>query len=186
MTSLNLGGAPTLPARRRGGRPAGRRPWSAPPVSEGAVARRTASNGAGLSASVPASSEGDSRRLPEAVSPGVTGAAGEDLCPGVAGGRLAAPPRGRLTGVTGAAGGDLPLRELRSAWTRWWSRRSCGGAWREPPVVVAVALVGLVTIDLGPAVRARAERALGAYLEREVSIGRIGIWLLGGRFSVGT
>ena len=54
-------------------------------------------------------------------------------------------------------------------------RRSVAGA----AVVVAVALVGLVTT-----VRARAERALGAYLERGASIGRVGIWLLGGRFRV--
>lgn len=51
-------------------------------------------------------------------------------------------------------------------------------------VVAAAALVGLVTVDLGPAVRARAAQGLGAYLDREVDIGRVGIRLLRGRFVV--
>ena len=79
---------------------------------------------------------------------------------------------------------ETPSRALRPAWTAWWSRRYLRRGIAGAAVLVAVALVGVVTIDLGPAVRARAEQALGGYLEREVSIGRIGIYLLRGRFVV--
>ena len=77
-----------------------------------------------------------------------------------------------------------PLRVLRTAWTRWWARRYVRWSVAGGAVVVAAALVGLVTIDLGPAVRARAEQALGGYLDREVSIGRVGIFLASGEFVV--
>ena len=186
MTSLNLGGAPT--SRPAGGEvdPPDDGPRSAPPVSEGAVARRTESNGAGLPASVPASPEGDSRRVPEAVTPASPEPRARTSVPASPEGDSRRVPEA----VTPASpkreprAGTSALHELRSAWTRWWSRRYVRRSVAGAAVVVAVALVGLVTIDLGPAVRARAERALGAYLEREVSIGRIGIWLLGGRFLV--
>ena len=184
MTSLNLGGAPT--SRPAGGEvdPPDDGPGSAPPVSEGAVARRTAPNGAGLPASVPASPEGDSRRLPEAVSPASPEPRARTSVPASPEGDSRRLPEAVSPTSAEPRAGTSPLRELRSAWTRWWSRRYVRRSVAGAAVVVAVALVGLVTIDLGPAVRARAERALGAYLEREVSIGRIGIWLLGGRFSV--
>ncbi|MCE2541956.1 MAG: translocation/assembly module TamB domain-containing protein [Acidobacteria bacterium] len=50
--------------------------------------------------------------------------------------------------------------------------------------LVAAALVSFVTIDLGPAVRAQAERAASAQLERPVRIGRLGSYLVPGRFLV--
>jgi hypothetical protein len=51
-------------------------------------------------------------------------------------------------------------------------------------VVVAVAIVATITVDLGPTVRARAERELANYLDREVTIGRIGIFVATGNFLV--
>ncbi len=50
--------------------------------------------------------------------------------------------------------------------------------------LMAAALVSFVTIDLGPAVRAQAERAASAQLERPVHIGRLGTYLVPGRFLV--
>ena len=50
--------------------------------------------------------------------------------------------------------------------------------------LAAAALVSVVTIDLGPAVRAQAERAASAQLERPVHIGRLGSYLVPGRFLV--
>ena len=159
MTSLNLGGPPRS-ARPAGGavEPRDDRSRPSPPVSGERAARRAESNGDGLPASDPTSSRGDSPRLPETASP-------------------ASPEPGRQPGTS-------TLDVLRSAWTRWWSRRYVRRSVAGAAVVVAAALVGLVTIDLGPAVRARAERALGGYLDREVTIGRVGIWLLPGRFVV--
>ena len=77
-----------------------------------------------------------------------------------------------------------PPRGRRLAWTALWSRRYARRGIAAAAVLVAVALVAVVTIDLGPAVRARAEQALGNYLEREVSIGGVGIYLLRGQFVV--
>ena len=51
-------------------------------------------------------------------------------------------------------------------------------------VVVAVVLVSTLTIDLGPAVRARAETAGSNWLERKMTIGRLGIHLGRGKFVV--
>ena len=50
--------------------------------------------------------------------------------------------------------------------------------------LVAAALVSFVTIDLGPVVRARAAAAASAQLEREVEIGRLGTYILPGRFLI--
>ncbi len=79
---------------------------------------------------------------------------------------------------------ETSSRARRPAWAAWWSRRYLRWGVAGAAVLVAVSLVAVVTIDLGPAVRARAEQALGGYLERDVSIGRIGIRLLRGRFVV--
>ena len=49
---------------------------------------------------------------------------------------------------------------------------------------VGVAAVALVTIDLGPSVRARAEEYASRWLDREVRIGRIGAYIVPGRFLV--
>jgi hypothetical protein len=51
-------------------------------------------------------------------------------------------------------------------------------------VIVAVLLVSVVTIDLGPALKARAERAGGNWLERKMTIGRLGVHIGRGRFVV--
>ncbi len=48
----------------------------------------------------------------------------------------------------------------------------------------AAGIVSLVTIDLGPVVRARAESAASARLGRPVHIGRLGTYVLPGRFLV--
>lgn len=50
--------------------------------------------------------------------------------------------------------------------------------------LIAAAMVSVVTIDLGPAVRSQAERAASAQLERPVHIGRLGSYLVPGRFLV--
>lgn len=51
-------------------------------------------------------------------------------------------------------------------------------------VAVAVTIVASVTIDLGPLVRARAETAASNQLDREITIGRIGMYLMPGKFMV--
>lgn len=49
-------------------------------------------------------------------------------------------------------------------------------------IALAVVLVSVVSIDLGPTLKARAERAGGAWLDRGMHIGRLGIQLGRGRF----
>ena len=51
-------------------------------------------------------------------------------------------------------------------------------------VVVAVVLVSTLTIDLGPALRGRAERAGSNWFERKLTMGRLGIHLGAGRFVI--
>ena len=51
-------------------------------------------------------------------------------------------------------------------------------------VTVAVALVSVVSVDLGPALKARAERAGGNWLDRALHIGRLGVQLGRGRFVI--
>ena len=188
MTSLNLGGRPgpagrevepaaddsrtvhprpgsSQPAAERAGRQAAPpaqdsravRPPAGPWTPARPVAREAESPGGGAPGRTPALPDADSPRDADA-GPKARGAP--------------APPA------------TNPLRVLRTAWTRWWSRRYVRRSVAGGAVVVAAALVGLVTIDLGPAVRARAEQALGGYLDREVSIGRVGIYLASGEFVV--
>ena len=184
MTSLNLGGPPgpagrevepaaddsrtghppggPQPAAGRAGRqvaqgPRASRPPTDPWIAARPVAREAESPGAGVPGRTPAAPDGDSPLDPDS---------------GPQGRGASAPPAKSAS------------RALRTAWTRWWSRRYVRRSVAGGAVVVAAALVGLVTIDLGPAVRARAERALGGYLERDVSIGRVGIYLASGRFVV--
>ena len=83
-------------------------------------------------------------------------------------------------------GGSLPVESTLGS--RRGARLSLRG---YPPwgaaltaVVLAVAVVALVSVDLGPVVRGRAEQALAGYLGREVSIGRVGVRLLPGQFLV--
>ena len=51
-------------------------------------------------------------------------------------------------------------------------------------VIVAVALVSTVTVDLGPLLKARAERAGSNWLERELTIGRLGVHIARGKFVI--
>ncbi len=51
-------------------------------------------------------------------------------------------------------------------------------------VIVAVTLATTFTVDLGPALRARAERAGSNWLDRPMTIGRLGVRLGAGRFVV--
>lgn len=51
-------------------------------------------------------------------------------------------------------------------------------------VIVAVAVVSLLTIDLGPALKARAEKAGTDWLERKMTIGRLGVQIGRGRFVI--
>ena len=50
--------------------------------------------------------------------------------------------------------------------------------------LIAAALVSFVIIDLGPAVRSQAEQAASTQLDRPVHIGRLGTYLLPGRFLI--
>ena len=49
-------------------------------------------------------------------------------------------------------------------------------------IVLAVAIVTTLSVDLGPALRGRAERAGSSYLNREMKIGRLSVRLLTGTF----
>jgi hypothetical protein len=66
-------------------------------------------------------------------------------------------------------------------------RRGWGRATRPLALlaaVLAVILVSTLVIDLGPALRGRAERAASNYLKRDVRIGRLHARLIPGRFGV--
>ena len=77
-----------------------------------------------------------------------------------------------------------------SGWPPWWRRPWVRlGRYSRWTVIVLVALaaagvVSMVTIDLGPTVRADAERAFANYVDRPVHIGRFGMHLLPGRFVI--
>lgn len=67
----------------------------------------------------------------------------------------------------------------RRGWgLRHWSRR----AWYLVVAAVSAILVSLLSIDLGPELRERAERAASAYLERPMHIGSVEAELWSGRF----
>lgn len=51
-------------------------------------------------------------------------------------------------------------------------------------IVIAVVLVSTLTIDLGPVLKARAERAGGNWLDRKMTIGRLGVRIGSGKFVV--
>ena len=98
-------------------------------------------------------------------------------------------PRGAAVETTAADHAvetSLPVavRAGLRRWTNGPARRYLRWGAATAAVVVAVAIVALVTIDLGPMVRARAEEAASSQLDREVSIGRISIYLASGRFLV--
>ena len=168
MTSRGLGGPPA---------PGGGGPEATPPGDDS----RAASPAGG--SPKPAGSGGRDAAPPgDGVRPG-DGA--QDVGPAPPEGDSAREPDSDSAArpVPGPRPETLP-RARRSAWTAWWPRRYVRWGIAAAAVLVAVALVAVVTIDLGPAVRARAEQALGGYLDREVSIGRVGIYLLRGQFVV--
>lgn len=74
------------------------------------------------------------------------------------------------------AGRPAPVR--RSWGIRRWTRRG----WYLTAALLAALLVSLVTIDLGPELRAAAERAASQYLERPMRIGAVHAELWSGRF----
>ena len=76
------------------------------------------------------------------------------------------------------------LRARLRSWSRGWPGRLVRWGAGALAVTVAVAIVATVTIDLGPLVRGRAEDAASNQLDREVSIGRIGMYLMPGKFLV--
>ena len=195
MTSLGLSGPPPpagRPGREVDPRDDGSRPGR-PPGEASAFERaaeeqagRPGDGGPGGPAVAP---DGDSPRDPGSALP-----SRPDPAPTT--GSVPAPTTGSVPAPTtgpdpAPPGGSAPgparrvaPRAGRSAAARWWSRRYLRLGVAGVAVVAAAGLVGLVTIDLGPAVRARAAQALGAYLDREVDIGRVGIHLLRGRFVV--
>ncbi len=71
---------------------------------------------------------------------------------------------------------------LRSAFT--WLYRFARRFALVIGIVVAVVVVSTLTIDLGPALRARAESAGRNWFERELTIGRLGVHLGRGRFVI--
>lgn len=106
--------------------------------------------------------------------------------------------RPRQTGDTRS-----PANTLLTVWTRqvrrlglrplrWrWARRLRPGVrrslvWTTIAVVAVVAgiLVSVTTIDLGPSLRAQAERAFADYIDRPVTIGRLSTYVAPGRFLI--
>jgi hypothetical protein len=72
-----------------------------------------------------------------------------------------------------------PVYRLPARFRRYSGRLIIGGI-----ALIAAALVSVVTIDLGPAVRSKAEQAVSIQLDRPVHIGRLGAYLLPGRFLI--
>ena len=109
---------------------------------------------------------------------------------------LARRVRPRQTGETrSSATGILApwvrhLRRLGLRPLRWrWARRLRPGVrrslvWSTIAVVALVAggVVSVTTVDLGPSLRAQAERAFADYIDRPVTIGRLSTYLAPGRF----
>ena len=82
-----------------------------------------------------------------------------------------------------------PPAPPRPRWRRWvpgWRALRRSGTWVTIVVVAFAAgsLVSAVTIDLGPSLRAQAEQQFARFIDRPVSIGRLGTRLLPGRFVV--
>ena len=84
---------------------------------------------------------------------------------------------------------SAPPASRASRWRRWlpgWRPLRRGGKWVVIGIVAVAAgsLVSVVTIDLGPSLRAQAEQRFARFIDRPVSIGRLGTSLLPGRFLV--
>lgn len=92
------------------------------------------------------------------------------------------------TTVQGADSVSKSTSWSRLLWRRPRLPRWLQRYWRGSVIVllalVAALAVSVFTIDLGPAVRARAERAFAEQIERPVHIGRLGTYLLPGRFLI--
>ncbi|MDP6581557.1 MAG: hypothetical protein QF681_12955, partial [Vicinamibacterales bacterium] len=76
------------------------------------------------------------------------------------------------------------FRARLRGWTHGRPSRYVRWAVGTAAVVVAVAIVAVVTIDLGPSLRASAEQAASNQLDREVTIGSISARLMPGEFIV--
>jgi hypothetical protein len=94
------------------------------------------------------------------------------------------PPAPDPASTTSAsAAPDAPERPPRvRKRSRIW--RVVRGVLALVSVVIAVAFVTVFSIDLGPSVRARAEKAGANYLKRDFTIGKLSIRLLRGQFVV--
>ena len=79
-----------------------------------------------------------------------------------------------------------PAPRVRRRWLRRWPRVRRYGSWGLALAVALLcgALVSVVTVDLGPALRGQAERQFAGYLDRPVHIGRLSTYLLPGRFLI--
>ena len=88
--------------------------------------------------------------------------------------------QGNAVETTTPVAPQAPLR----GWTDGSARRYLRWGTAAVAVVVAVAIVASVTVDLGPAFRARAAVEASNRLDREVTIGRIGAYIVPGRFLV--
>ena len=81
----------------------------------------------------------------------------------------------------------MGLRPLRQRWLRRLPpgvQRSFVWVVIASVAVVAGILVSVTTIDLGPSLRAQAERAFADYIDRPVTIGRLSTYVAPGRFLI--
>ena len=76
--------------------------------------------------------------------------------------------------------------QVRRGRLRRWPRLRRYGRWSIAlgVALLCAALVSVVTIDLGPALRGQAEQQFANYLDRPVRIGRLSTYLLPGRFLI--
>ncbi len=97
----------------------------------------------------------------------------------------AAPPPRPAVETAGAAPRRVAgVRARVRRWTGGWLGRVVRWGAAALAVLLAVLVVASSTVDLGPLVRRQAEEAASNYVDREVTIGRIGAYLLPGRFLV--
>ena len=85
------------------------------------------------------------------------------------------------------AGAEAPVSGAPAGPRRSWVRRTGRVVLRFLSILailLAVALITTVSVDLGPALRARAAKAGGNYLKREMAIGGLSVRLLTGTFEV--
>ncbi|MEO8679368.1 MAG: translocation/assembly module TamB domain-containing protein [Vicinamibacterales bacterium] len=85
-----------------------------------------------------------------------------------------------MTQNPSAAGRLAKLTRVVLAAMYRYARRTAVAA----AIILAVLLVSMVNIDLGPALKARAERAGSNWFQRTLTIGRLGVHIARGRFVV--